>query len=124
MSKRYHVMTGIMLFSTVLGLVLPISMKSDSHPQATDVSVRADDVNVSDVKAQTIKSESDKVDQGLAALEADSTVNLAKTETDTATALKTAFNTNIEKFKAKGLYEELVSEYNAGTIDDNTFLRA
>lgn len=110
-----------MLFSTVLGLVLPISMKTGSYP-GMDVSAKADDVSETDTKNQTIKSASDKVDQVFAALEMNATVNLPETEADTETALKTAFDTNVENLKAKKIFETNTSNYTNGSIDESTFL--
>lgn len=122
MNKRYHVVTGLVLFSTILGLVLPGSINISHRPLTTDVSVKADDVNTDDTKTQNINDARNKLNQLSADFEADAQVNLSGTDADTITALKNQFDTNTEASTSSNKLETEISNYTNGASDDATFL--
>lgn len=120
--KKYGVATSVMLFSTLLGLVLPIQAQVAGHQKNIFQSkiVKADDV---DTKTQNIADATDKVNEALAQVKLDGTANLSGISDDVISQLNDTFEANLTRvvslFQGPNGY---ITKYNAGQLTDQEFL--
>lgn len=117
--KKVTTMSGALLFSTILGLVLPVGSQISGRQASVSQTIvaKADDT---DLKANNIEDATNKVNEAVDQAKLDSTVNLDATSSDTVNQLQAKFEANLAVSK-KGL-QKYIDDYTSGKLTDQQFL--
>lgn len=113
--KKNELATGIMLFSTILGLVMPVGGQVKQSGLTQNIVAKADDTSNTDTTTQDIADATSQVNEAVSNLKANAN------EVTDASNLQTYFEQNLSNLNVDSTLQGYVDSYQNGSITQDAF---